>query len=423
MSYVTWRIDRIPFVNGNWDENDKVTLTNFQDVMLMSALGDKKDNFKFVVTNTNNEFDNYFQPEDKIYIYRAVDTDIINESTDLLMIGVISNPKKKDSYNVNSFTVEGFNYSEIVSRAIVFVDGTNRSIPTVLEEAVINAGNTTNFQVVWKSTNPTLTTSGTPFPNVNERFFHKPLMNLLEKYSRRQATGDGTYYWYINANNELVWEPQSSATTYTFNSTTNAYKDLKFDKDIKGIINFVIIKGGLDPEGKPIQIPVRDQASVNKHGSKYKFIVSETNQAQSINNADVIKSNNGDTNVTSRYPASYPFTTTWTSSITKTVEGVNMTKGSQVTVNSDKEYVGVVREHIINLLEEEGRAYIDMTKYGKLKVDLTFTPNQVVWGLGDNIDCTIPSISSTAKVMRVVEIQRTTNEDIYSLEEDIGTLT
>lgn len=421
MVYVTWRLDHVPFVSGSWDEGQRTTLTSYQDPIMDISLGENKDTFRFMVSNFNDEYTNFFKPQDKIYIYRVLNADTVNTATDLIMVGSVKNASDDSSPTVNRIKVEGYNYSETIARSMVFVDGNNRSIPVVLQDAVEGIANNSSFSITWSSGNPTLKTDGNAFPSITEKFYYKPLRDILEKYSQRQNTDDGTYYWYVNKDNELIWKPQNSATEHTFDLTTDVYRELKTDKDFSSIVNFVIIKGGLDPAGKPIQTKEIDFASRNKHGPKFKVLVPQTINAQSLNQADVLKSNGGDTNVTSKYP-SYPFTTSWKSSTTETVETVSMVEGSAVTVNSDKQYVGVLRAHVLAQMKKEARAYIDAYKFGKLKVDIEFVPGQVSWGLGDNIVANIPNIGGS-KILRVKQIQHTTSSDTYSLEEDVGTLT
>lgn len=419
--YVTWKVDWTPFIDGTWDSSNTETITLFHDPILNLSLGEKRDSFDFKVTNLNGEYDQKFKPEDRIEIYRGINTNT-PISNDLIMVGTVQDTPYTKTGNRIDHRVKGYNYSESVARAIVFVDGDGRPIPEVLQEALDSAGNNSSFKVEWDAGNPSVKTDGDPFPGINERFFNRPLRAILEKYSKQQNTEDGFYYWYINRHNKLVWRPQSSATSYDFNLITTPFVEFKYEKDMSNIVNFVIVKGGLDPAGKPIQDRFIDHASANKRGRKFMPIVAQTVNAQSLNQEDVLKSNDGDANVTSRYPESYPFTTTWRSSLTAVVEGVNMVKGQTVTVNSDKQYVGVMRAHVRRMLVDEGKSYVANNKYGRLKVDLEFKPGQIVWGLGDNISMTIPAVDIGSKVLRVTDIQHSTNGDTYSLEEDIGTL-
>jgi hypothetical protein len=104
------------------------------------------------------------------------------------------------------------------------------------------------------------------------------------------------------------------------------------------------------------------------------------------------------------------------------VEGVSVVAGSYVTVTTETEYKEVLREEAITLLKAEAQEIINRTKYGKLKVDISVRAGSKSWLLGDRINCTIPKIGTAPKILRVKEIQYTSDIDTYSLEEDIGTL-
>jgi len=130
-----------------------------------------------------------------------------------------------------------------------------------------------------------------------------------------------------------------------------------------------------------------------------------------------------------RFPTSYPFTTTWKSNITATVNGINMVKGNNVTVpntgdidSDNTDYNAVLRTHVKSLLEDECNEIIRNTKFGKLKLDITFKAGVKDWILGERIEVTAPELFNDKKTLRITEIQYTTSTDMFSLEEDFGTI-
>ena len=420
MGYITWRVDYTPYSKGTWDSGDTVTVTNPRDILVSVNLGEAKDSFTLNSSNFNSLNNNKFNPNDRIEIYRTSNTDSINTTTDLLMTGTVKNSPDMVGNNIDTTKIEGYNYSEAVTSAIVFADGRTLNIPNALQLALTKAGNNNAFKITWDSSNPSTKVGGGAFDNVDEKWFNWTLKKILEQYSSSMYTGDGAYYWYVTKDNKLKWFSQNDSnkfTEYTFKYTTDEVESIKTAKDIKEVKNHIIIKGGYAPDGKGIQHSEIDYASVNKHGRKYLFHISKVNNA-----TDIVKEDTGSS--TTKYPASYVgFVTSWKSSVTATVEGVTMTKGSTVSgIDSDTKYNACIRAHIKGLLQAEAQEILVFYKYGKLKIDLGFRAGTKSWILGDLVTCTLPQAYTGSKVLRVNEIQYSTTTDRFSLVEDEGTL-
>lgn len=413
MSYVTWKVEHIPFINNGWDDDDKVELSTIRDMMIMVGLGEKKDSFKFKIANFNNNFDNTINPNDKITIYRAVNTDTVT-TEDTLLVGGVKDTPEEYSAKANDIRVDGYNYSETIANALAFVDVENLTIDAALKLALENAGQQNdNFKVTWNENNPsTKQDDVTAFPIVsgNARFYNKPLKHIIEKLSTNVQTQDGDYFWYVDNNNTLVWRPKTTTLTATFNSSDSTHTKLKIGKDIKGVRNYIILKGGLDPENNQIQNRYINQTSVSTNGVKYNFVASDVNNAQQLVNEDLVR-DYGQTIEANSYPK-FPFTSTWISAAT----------GLQATAADEDEYVEIVRAHIKAALKIEGQIIAEAYQYGKLTVDVTFQAGVKTYPLGAVIKCTIPEVRDEDFYLRVSEIQYTTTTDTFTLTEDTGTL-
>lgn len=414
MTYTTWKIEHTPFINNAWDDGDKTTLTTYFKPLVQATLGDGRDSFNFNMLNRNGEFDNFFNPNDKIVISRTANTDITT-TDDILMIGTVKDVPETQTSGKKQLKVEGFNFSETVMNAIVFVDLNGIKINDALELALNNASNkNTNFAVTWNTNNPSKLSDGTtdfPIITSDSRYFNKQLKKIIEKYSTIQATGDGNYYWYVDENNTFVWRQQDDVDIYEFNAGTDNYKKIKIGKDTKGVRNYVILKGGVDPQNNQIQTKYIDWSSVSINGMRYHILISENNNAKDLIYDDLVLDYGVNEIGNNSYPA-FPFTSTWVSSAT----------GSTVTAADEDEYIEVVRAHIKAALLDEGKKFTDSLLYGKLKVELMFRAGEKTWGLGDNITCTIPQIRDLPFTLRVSDIQYTNTTDTYTLEEDIGSI-
>jgi hypothetical protein len=85
-------------------------------------------------------------------------------------------------------------------------------------------------------------------------------------------------------------------------------------------------------------------------------------------------------------------------------------------------YVEALREYVKTQCQLEGNAFLTARQYGKLKIDVEYPAGFKSFGLGDLVQCTIPSLGSTAKDLRIIEIQYGTETDIFTLTEDIGSI-
>jgi len=432
MSYVTWEIIRNEFNGTSWSAVDD-TITDYYDPILSIALKDKKDSFSFKVGNGNNTFDNYFKTNDKYTISRVTNSTTVSTS-DIKLIGVSRDTPEEATALNNLLRVEGYNYSETIAEAIVFVDFQNKTVPEAIKIALANANDKNkNFTVTWHPDNDTAIASLTYKTISSEKFFNKTLKKILEKYSTKNQTGNESHYWYVDNNNYLVWRPFSSASSSTFDYDTDPVERIKSAKDTSGIKNFYVLKGGYTPAGTQIQTRYINWTSVTKHGTKYKFYISDKNAAEQIVREDLTKSFGTD-EPPDKYPieitAGTSFTTAWESQAetSYTVEGITVNPGSTITINKGSEsgnkkaYNALIREEIKKRLVIEIKPISITEQFGKLAVDLTFKAGEKLWGLGDVIACNLPKISDNVKSLRVDEIQLTTTTDMFTLKEDEGSL-
>lgn len=403
MVAIYWKVVRAAFANNVWGTD--TTLTELYDPIIRVKSGDGKDSFNFKVNNTQSDYDDYFNPNDRIIISRQQNSDTGWADSDILITGAIRNVPQNINSSQDLLRIEGYNFSETIMNALVFVDGNGETLDVFLERALnsVRVYND-NFKVTWNPNNPTAKYSGGSFPVVTERFFNRPLSYILEKYVTKEATGDGRYYWFVNKDNELTWDKQLDDTNgRSFDQGVDEHQAIKISKDINDVKNFVIIKGGLDPKGNPVQDRYADYSSIAKHGFRYYIFTFEAKTGQS--DLDVDQKANS---VESMEDATYPLTPTWDSTVTAT---------------SFNDYVDKYRVYFKAFLRGEGKKYVDLRSSGKLKVDVTFQAGDKNWGLGDVVPVNIPSLSdNTGKLLRVDEIQYSTTTDTYTLIEDEGTI-
>jgi len=410
--YITWKLERTPFINNAFAVASTTTLTDFRDVKVDSTLGDSKNSFDFKVPNFTGKYNNYFNMGDKITLSRVLNSGTTS-TTDVVMVGCVNDLPSEINTGTDYISVRGYDFSESILGGILFADfnNTNKTIPEALSFGLDTIRNyNPQFTVTWHPDNRTTKTDGTAFPYVNEKFYYKKYSLFLEKYSSSKYTTDAySYFSYVDTQNRLVWNPRLSTPIGSFNASLDNFKAMKFTKDTKDVINFLIVQGGLDPRGRPLQVPVIDQSSVSKNGMKFYYLVDDTNKSKSLNSEDMAQI--GGTSSSGTLPSkilgsTYSFTPRW----------------SSVPCTSDDDYVTKFQTYMKAELKKIGQSYIENLKNGKLKVDIEFAPGTKTWVLGDVISCVIPQISSSTKNLRIKEISYSSSADIYSLEEDKGSL-
>lgn len=424
MSFVTWKLVHTPYQAGYDSSGDSDTdITDSFKHSYTTAIGDSRDTFSFKLLNSYGKYSNKINPRDRIIIYRAVDSLTVNTDTDLLAVCTVTDIPEKVSSTNRELSIKGYNYSETVLNAIIFTDplSSNQTIPEALESGLLfmQSNINSNF-VVWSDTNPTVTSSGAPFPEIEERFYYKPYRQLIEKYSSSNYTEDGRYYWYINRNNELIWRKEENKSSYDFNYETNTdFFSYEVSKDTKDIINSVIIKGGISPRGKSVSKKVDNYSSQSKHGQRTKYVVEDRNFIGFVNEQDILNLGGDPSDGTlpsSIAGFSYPSTNfTW----------LRYTEFTSIT--SDKDYDNKLRDYVQeSFLAKTGNEIIRFNANGKLNITIGFQAGRVFWGLGDVISVTAPNISgeegvTVTKNLRVKEIRYVDSSEFYVLEEDIGT--
>lgn len=413
--FIQWKIERTPYVGGKYQTGDTEVLTGFFGVSVRVSLGSKKDSFQFNLTNTYNQWSDYFNRSDKITIYRKQNsTSFTND--DIIMVGVVGQILENRNSKQAVLTIKGYNYTEAVLGAIITEDpkGAGLRVAEALERGIeaINGDSPETFPITWYSGNPTLKKDGiTAFPLVDEQWFNIPYIQKIEKYSQNQYTEDGTYMYWVDKDNELHWQPKTLTVDHSFDSTTEYYHMVKPDVDSQDVINYVITQGGSDPRGSPIEEIYVDEASKARYGPKYYFDDSEGNFAQSVNAQEIFDLGGNEEDVLPSQISgfSYPFTPSWSGS----------------SVANDGEYVASLRLYVSGVLLKKAQDMVELRRFGRQMFDYTFSAGDKTWGIGDLISLTYYSASvggNITKSLRVIDVQFTTTTDVFQLKEDTGTI-
>ena len=116
---------------------------------------------------------------------------------------------------------------------------------------------------------------GSAFPTVRYVWDNRPLSSVLDELSTPAYTGDkGTYYtWWIDEDRVFHWQPISRLKdTFTWNIDLSEYYSITPSIGLKGVVNQVIVYGGLDLNNNPIYVKKDDIRSISIYGVKSKLI-------------------------------------------------------------------------------------------------------------------------------------------------------
>ena len=431
MSYIVWTIKHIPYIDNDWDTENERTLTRVVNPQVFAELGEGRDTFEFETFDSNGDALAEFNPNDKIIIYRTVNTDVLTDEN-VLMVGTVADTPLDINENRRSVKVKGYNLTEALMKAIVFFDAEEETPAQIIQRALLNASaKNEKFGVVWHEGNDAAI-AGLSYPLHTERVRNKPIREILERYSSRPKVGSNVAsYYFVDKDNKLVWRPRSETIDYTFNFNEDAILHMKVGKDLSGVRNFVILKGGADASNSQIQTRRADYSSISKHGMKYYFLISENNTAKDLIDVDV-----KDTYGSDPTPDGYPliettaFTTGWKSRHNFTISDpeIEVKAGQTITIDTGtvngnkKAYNKIIRQHTILSLWDEGDEFIRNRRYGKLEIEVAFRAGEKPWQLGNLIVCALPQVGFQSEPLRVQQIQYTQDEDIFTLIQDEGTL-
>jgi hypothetical protein len=438
MTYLKWKITHTPFRDGVLREDLSQDFLDIRDPLVRWKLGDSRDSFECKLLNNNNELSNTFQTYDRIIIYRAVNSDVFTEN-DIIFVAAVTSANQEVNSTDAYIKLVCYNFSDEIMSSVVFVGLLNKRIPAAIKESILflqeNNNNMGTFKIKWDNEqngeNP-LRSDGTEFPLVLEDWQNRPFRDFMIKYSAPQFTQDGPYTWYVSIKNTLVWKRSGNFLAVPFNLQTSPIYSVKTNLDRGGIVNYVIVKAGLDPAGNQIQITRTNMPSISRYGQKFQILIGEASNAKVFNKLDLVKSYGEQYDDTSYPDLSSGFTTAWVSQVSGTVvvRNVTMTEGQPVTIpneGSERErklrYVAVVRAQAEAVARREADDFMNYRAFGKQGFEFSVEPGSLPWSLGTRVNEIIPYLPQvTALELRVQEIQYGADSDTFVVAEEIGTL-
>ncbi len=237
-----------------------------------------KDTFQLTFIDKNNEYDFDLNDRIKIYLY------YVGEAETLVMDGLVQNVGNKSEEKNNKQTIKGANIFEVMLTFQAIGDSdapTNPKCDEIIQNLLGQSQDIepSGRQVTWNGSNPSLKSDGsTEFPDIEYFTQYKPLVEHLELLSSDEYTEDGSYIYYLDTGNTLVWKPRPQTITGSIDYGNQIITTTR-DKNNDETVNFYIINCGKDissieggkPEGATIHTYKINETSIGKHGSRYKY--------------------------------------------------------------------------------------------------------------------------------------------------------
>jgi len=265
------------------------------------------------------------------------------------------------------------------------------------------------------------------FPKLQYYETYKTLYSHLDVLSGPSYTFDrdaGAYITYVTNDNVLHWEPKK--TTVDTTAQESETSSTTVNREIRDVINAVVINVGNDVKGKGILALSYDTSSMVKYGAKWKYIT-KTNIAEQVKNDQKIKSAvtyNDDDN----FPASYPVqvfvpgeSTILDSDTGSPIWEYNL---GQV-INSNLEFNDYIRKVSREMGKAYGRDYTTHNSNPRFFIKMKLDEGSDLFRVGDFVEIKIPSLNwegLNTLNMRVQEIKHTIDSNGWStsltLEED-----
>ena len=265
------------------------------------------------------------------------------------------------------------------------------------------------------------------FPKLQYYETYKTLYSHLDVLSGPSYTYDreaGTYITYVTRDNVLHWDPKKTIVDRT--ALESETSSTRVNREIRDVINAVVINVGHDVRGKGILALAYDSNSMVKYGAKWKYIT-RSNIAEQVKNDQRTKSGvvyNDENN----FPASYP--------VNVFVPGqssiLDSSTGSPIweydlgdTISSNLEFNDYIRKVSRELGKDYGRDYIAHNGNPRFFVNMKLDEGSDLFRIGDFVQIEVPSLNwdglDTLK-LRVQEIKHTIDSNGWStqltLEED-----
>jgi hypothetical protein len=407
-------------------------LSYARDLKLDLGAQSVKDKFSFSLDRGDQHMDNtlgetgmptpFMEEQDLIRVYMKKDPvdDYAYVQDDIIFEGTVRQVAQKLDDSGNICTVEGFNWFEVFFDVEIPIGGSNYTDKTCMEMLrymIENQLSGTGINIGWDPSNPTFKQDGvTSFPQKSMSLNYTPIFMIIEKLSSNEYTSDGQYTYYISRGTD-------GRNLFSIRAQTGETEDLVLSDEVipietvdinrgsDNVRNYIIYNCGIDLYGVSVEWYYFNSTSIGKYGWKTYFAINETgNIFSALLSREITDKKSSFTfdaqgNLTSPFPASYPYTFAFNSAI---------------SAANAAEYNQKLREEALAQGLQKARAIADNYNTAYYLVDLTMPwRGDLVLGALYSVSLKHTRPSFPATQIRLKNLSITSKNVVASFDQDI----
>lgn len=359
-----YKIEHYKYNDSTKSYSSATELTDVISIDVNIGLGQRADSFSFVISNINGSNYPEFELNDRFKFYMVLDG-----TEYFLLEGILEKISQKHTTTDLDLTISGLNILEKCYNMLVAPTLQGAHTADVWLQHIIDHMNNfisqDDLKLTWASSNPSLSnTYAIPYTKGYTQVF-----KMIEELSQPENTDGQQYIYYINEDNEFVWEPKTWSIDTNIVEGTD-FTSSRVERAMWDIVNYIIMNCGSNPYGYSILEFDYDNESMGKNGPKIKVV--HTNIAEELMTQETKRFK--DINVFtegSNFPNTYPYKPSF---ILYERDG---SAASVSTVANDSEY----NEYFVNYVrklakgEIQGILRANTAASFKTKIDVTNLTN------------------------------------------------
>lgn len=376
--------------------------------------------------------------DDLIRIHR-IKNEASFDDADIVDEGTITVPQMQFTSKVRDFSVKGEGFISQLFNGLVFSkpSGSLTRAHLYIQDIIAQLNEYNQDRTIYGESAAEWTNIGndTTTKSIQYTMSYKSAIDIIEDLSSNEHTGNGQYIYYVlydsaNDRYEFNWKAKPTASSGTLVEGTDAMVNIKPKVDNTEVVNAAIYNCGLDARGNAMEFPFFDWTSQSGSGAKWKYITRTNTIGEALLNNE-FENNSGSfttqtlsdgTKVrTSNFPNSYV-------GYTMQFEGRNndgTLDGSGVTPSDDDDFNDAIWQEAKWQGWFIARDIIDSLNDPRVNIVITmdYGTDSNSYVLGDIWAITLPSFGLSAKKLRLIQIDYTTNETTLEFKEDEKTVT
>ena len=287
-------------------------------------------------------------------------------------------------------------------------DGEFNTVPLIIQnllERVNDVG--AAKQIKWDPNNPSVNSRGEAFPTIPlYATVDKPVYQAIRELSDNEYTQDGFYYFYFQSKSDgeyFVWRRREDVSLSGVTLTEGSdFFAPKVEFGIWDVVNYLIINGGVGPNGNSIKSYAVDTISVGEVGMRGEY-VTKGDIAESLHRTEQAANPNSFTD-NNRFP---DFDL-----------GNYTTNYDGTTVTNNTEYNSWFRGTVRQLIKQWGNSVIQRQRFPRYKLDCSsffgrtdLVPGEIYEVVCPSANWVLGDLTDTRQNLRLVDVSHSFGVD------------